>query len=45
MQTYMEYIRKAIIETVSEVTSAPTLEYIYSMVMAAHVAETSQEDD
>lgn len=44
MQTYVDYTKNAIIETVAEITSEPILEYIYSMVMAALVAEKNREN-
>ena len=43
MKTLADYTKQAIIETIADITSEHTLEYIYSMIMAALVAETHQE--
>jgi len=45
MQTYAEYTKQAIIDTVAELTSVPLLEYINAMLMAALAAEKRREGD
>lgn len=42
--TYSEYIKKAIIETVSNITDEELLKYIYTMLMSSIPAETLQAD-
>ena len=41
--THLEYTKKAIMETISEIEDEQLLDYIYSIVMAALVAGTHQE--
>ena len=43
MTTKMEFTKNAIIETVSELADERLLDYIYSMIMSALVAETHRE--
>lgn len=44
MLTHADYTRNAIIETVEDITNESVLNYIYTMIMAALVAEKHQED-
>jgi hypothetical protein len=43
MTTKIEFTKNAIVEVVSELTDERLLDYLYSMIMAALVAETHQE--
>ena len=43
MTTKVEFTKNAIIETISELADERLLDYIYSMIMAALVAEMHQE--
>ncbi len=43
MTTKVEFTKNAIIETVSELTDERLLDYLYSVIMAALVAETHRE--
>lgn len=44
MQTYADYMRTTIIETVSETTDEDLLSYIYTTLMAALTSEKQEED-
>lgn len=44
MNEYFDYIKKVIIEIVSETTDDDLLKYIYTMLMTAITAEKHQED-
>ena len=45
MQTRLNYMKNAIINTVAEITEESLMEYIYSMVMAALIKEKRPEVD
>lgn len=41
--TYVDYLKRAITETISGITDEKKLNYIHTMVMNAVIAETQQE--
>lgn len=42
--TYTDFLKNAIIETVEKTTDKKLLQYIYTMLMSATLAETLQAD-
>ena len=42
--TYADYLKRAIIETVLDISDEKLLNYIHTMLMAAVTAETQTED-